>query len=201
MPKRVNHDERRRQIAEAVWRLAATNGLEEVTLRRVAAEAGVSVRLVQYYFGTRHELLVKSLEILNADTDEHARELIHEAAPEPTPRGVLRAALVEMLPFDERRRTRYLVHLAYFVRILHDDELAATYRDAPPALEELFANLIDWGRDLGQVAAGLDPRMEAELLLTSVDGLRSALVLGNRSEEATLDLVDHLLDRVFVVLE
>jgi hypothetical protein len=39
MPRQVDHDLRRRQIAEAVWRLAARGGLENVTLRQVAAEA------------------------------------------------------------------------------------------------------------------------------------------------------------------
>ncbi|MFH8634025.1 TetR family transcriptional regulator [Streptomyces lydicus] len=38
---------RRRQIAEALWRIAAERGLHEASLREVAAEAGVSLRAVQ----------------------------------------------------------------------------------------------------------------------------------------------------------
>jgi hypothetical protein len=48
VPRFADHDQRRRQIAEAVWRPAAPRGLEDVTLWQVAAEAGVSMRLVQY---------------------------------------------------------------------------------------------------------------------------------------------------------
>lgn len=49
-PKRVDHDERRTQIAEALIRVAGRRGLHPVGMRDVAAEAGVSLQLVQYYF-------------------------------------------------------------------------------------------------------------------------------------------------------
>jgi AcrR family transcriptional regulator len=194
VPKRVDHDQRRREIAAAVWRLASTNGLEDVTLRKVAAEAGVSMRLVQYYFGTRHELLVKALEILNADTSEQVQEQIPAGA---IPRDVLRTVLLAMLPLDEQRRMRYLVHLAYFVRSLSDPELAGVFRDAPPLLERLVADLIGRGQAEGQVPAGIDTFVEAELLLAAVDGVQTAVVLGQRSIEQTVALVDRLLDRLF----
>ena len=51
MPRRVDHEARRRQITDAVVRLTVKGGLPAATFREVAAEAGVSVRLVQYYFG------------------------------------------------------------------------------------------------------------------------------------------------------
>ncbi|MFB8061103.1 TetR family transcriptional regulator, partial [Kitasatospora purpeofusca] len=52
MTARVDHEERRRQIAEALLRIADTQGLQSASMRAVAAEAGVSLRLVQYYFET-----------------------------------------------------------------------------------------------------------------------------------------------------
>ena len=61
MPKVVDHEERRSQIAEAVWRIATTRGLQGVTFREVAAEAQVSVSLVQHYFGTKAGLVIWSL--------------------------------------------------------------------------------------------------------------------------------------------
>ena len=60
MPKRVDHAERRRQIVEAVCRITVKGGLASATFREVAAEAGVSVRLVQYYFGTKDELMLST---------------------------------------------------------------------------------------------------------------------------------------------
>ena len=64
MPKRVDHEERRRQIADALLRAAATRGLHATGMREVAAEAGVSLRLVQYYFGTKEELMLFAMQQL-----------------------------------------------------------------------------------------------------------------------------------------
>ncbi|WP_284741273.1 TetR/AcrR family transcriptional regulator [Amycolatopsis sp. RTGN1] len=196
MPRLADHEQRRRQIAEAVWRIASARGLEDVSLRKVAAEAGVSLRLVQYYFGTRDDLLLGALEILNADAGENIRAGI---GPEEdaTPREVLRAMLVGMLPVGDERRTRYLVHLAYFVRSLSDPGLASTFSAAPPELERLTADLLAWGRDRGEVAPDLELMPEAELLLSSVDGLQTSIILGQRTPEAAIALIDHQLDRLF----
>jgi AcrR family transcriptional regulator len=193
MPRLADHGQRRRQIAEAVWRIASTRGLEDVSLRKVAAEAGVSLRLVQYYFGTRDDLLLGALEILNADTRASAGVEDLDAGP----REVLRALLVGMLPVDEDRRTRYLVHLAYFVRSLTDPGTAAAFGAAPAELARLTADLLGRGRERGEVPADLDVGTEAELLLSSVDGLRTSIVLGLRTPDAAIALIDHQLLRLF----
>ncbi|MFF5001128.1 TetR/AcrR family transcriptional regulator, partial [Streptomyces sp. NPDC000656] len=64
MPKRVDHEERRAQIAEALIQVAGRRGLHAVGMRDVAAEAGVSLRLVQYYFETKEKLLFYGLQHL-----------------------------------------------------------------------------------------------------------------------------------------
>jgi AcrR family transcriptional regulator len=192
MPRLADHGQRRRQIAEAVWRIASTRGLEDVSLRKVAAGAGVSLRLVQYYFGTRDDLLLGALEILNADTRAGTGP-----AADAGPREVLRALLVGMLPVDEDRRTRYLVHLAYFVRSLTDPGIAAAFGAAPAELGRVTADLLGRGRERGEVPADLDVGTEAELLLSSVDGLRTSIVLGLRTPDAAIALIDHQLLRLF----
>jgi AcrR family transcriptional regulator len=196
MPRLADHEQRRRQIAEAVWRIASARGLEDVSLRKVAAGAGVSLRLVQYYFGTRDDLLLGALEILDQDAEERTRA---EAGPEAdaTPREVLRTMLVRMLPLDDDRRTRYLVHLAYFVRSLTDPGLATAFSATPPELERLTADLLARGQERGEVPPELDLTSEAELLLSSVDGLQTSLILGRRTPEAVLTLIDHQLGRLF----
>ena len=57
MPKLVDHDQRRREIAAALTRLIVRVGVEGASVRAVAAEAGWSMGAVRYYFGTQEELL------------------------------------------------------------------------------------------------------------------------------------------------
>ena len=58
MPKIVDHEARRAELAAAVWRLASREGLGAVTMRGVAAEAGWSTGALGHYFADKEELLV-----------------------------------------------------------------------------------------------------------------------------------------------
>lgn len=53
MPKRVDHEQRRGEIAEAAWRLIAEHGPDGVTLRDVSAALGVAHGAPGHYFAGR----------------------------------------------------------------------------------------------------------------------------------------------------
>ncbi|TDQ50297.1 TetR/AcrR family transcriptional regulator [Actinorugispora endophytica] len=197
MPRQADHELRRRQIARAVWRLATRGGLEDVTLRQVAAEAGVSARLLQYYFGTRDRLLLGALEILNSDAEQRARERLAALGEAPDRRALVRGVLLELLPLDEERRNRHLVYAAYFIPFATDPALAAAARDAPRALEALVADLLSQGRKLGQVLPGVDIEAESALLVAGATGLQTSVLLGQQSPERAVELIDHRLGGVF----
>ncbi|GAA2790859.1 TetR/AcrR family transcriptional regulator [Nonomuraea dietziae] len=197
MPRQVDHDQRRRQIAEAVWRLATRGGLEDVTLRQVAAEAEVSARLLQYYFGTRDQLLLGALKILNDDAEQQARERLAMLGDTPGMHAIVRGVLLELLPLDEERRNRHLVYAAYFVRFLTDPALAEVAHDAPLALENLVAGLIAQGQETGQVPRNIDAAAEAAFLVAGAEGMQSSVLLRQRSAEDAIAMIDHQLARVF----
>ena len=185
MPRQADHEQRRRLIAEAVWRLAATRGLEDVTIRQVAAEAGVPARQLQYYFGTRDDLLLGALALLNADAEREARDRVEALGPAPAARDIVRSVLLELLPLDEPRRRRHLVHAAYFVRFLQDN---SAVRDTPPELENLVAALLP-----PETPGRVD---EAYLLVAVAAGLQGQMLLGQLEPDRALALLEHQLDRV-----
>ncbi|WP_068923808.1 TetR/AcrR family transcriptional regulator [Planobispora rosea] len=197
MPRQVDHNQRRRQIAEAVWRLATRGGLEDVTLRQVAAEAKVSARLLQYYFGTRDQLLLGALEILNADAEQRARERLAALGQTPSMQALVRGVLLELLPLDEERRNRHLVYIAYFIPFLVDPALAKVAREAPHALEDLVAGLITQGQELGEVSRDIDAAAEAAFLVAGAEGIQTTVLLGQRTPEDAVALIDHQLTRIF----
>src|SRR3712207_3911384 len=69
VPRRVDHEERRRELTAALLRIASTRGLRAVSMREVAAEAGVSLRVVQYYFADKRTLMASGLAELAARLD------------------------------------------------------------------------------------------------------------------------------------
>ncbi|MCQ8768527.1 TetR/AcrR family transcriptional regulator [Streptomyces telluris] len=184
--------ERRRQIAGAVWRIAAERGLEAASMREVAAEAGVSLRVVQYHFGSKHGLLVSALHLLHEENDRRARERM-AALPGPAdPRAVLGAVLNEFLPLDEQRRSALRVFVAYYVRSLTDPALAAVFLHASQPVEQLVAGLIA----RAGAAPGTDPGREADLLVSGVTGLGMDVLHGRRTLADVRATLDYHLDRI-----
>jgi AcrR family transcriptional regulator len=185
---------RRRQIAEAVWRIAADRGLQMATIREVAAEAGVSARVVQYHFGSKHHLLVSALRLLHRDNEHRARARIAGLRDASDPRVLLRATLEELLPLDDQRRTSLRVLTAYYARSLTDPALAAVFLHEGRPLEELVAALI--------AAAGARPAIdvarEADLLVGGVSGLGLDLLHRRRTRADVRRTLDYHLHRILV---
>ena len=60
MPKEVDHDARRRELADAASRVIARNGLSATTLAQVAEESGWSIGSIRYYFPNKDELIASA---------------------------------------------------------------------------------------------------------------------------------------------
>ena len=71
MPKIVDHEQRRSELAAAVWRLASRDGLEAVTLRAVSAEAGWSTGALNHYFSDKEKLLLFAFQIVAHRSEQH----------------------------------------------------------------------------------------------------------------------------------
>ncbi|MEU0667856.1 TetR/AcrR family transcriptional regulator [Streptomyces lavendulocolor] len=217
MPKKVDHEARRLEIAEALWRIASTRGLDGVSLRDVAAEADISLGRLQHYFRTKDEMLLFALRHINSLADQRIRERIGALAAEPgtgagpsaeseaetgqgpPPGAVLRECLMGMLPLDEKSRVGTLVGAAYFARAIHDERLREEAREGIPRLAEFLASLLRSARERGETAGGraLDPYTEAMLLISLVDGLTAYTLLGVQTGEEAAQRLDAHLDRLF----
>jgi AcrR family transcriptional regulator len=201
VPKRVDHEERRRQIADALLRTAAARGLHATGMREVAAEAGVSLRLVQYYFGTKEELLLAAMQHLAAQFGERALariKRIKETESPVNPRNIIAAILTEALPADDERRTFTVLWTAYFALSLTEPALAIAplVRDSAAVMDVVAAQLRA-GQAAGDTAVYLDPDLEAVSLLAMSAGLGTSILAGQSSVEQAQAVIDYHLDRLF----
>ncbi|WP_106181809.1 TetR/AcrR family transcriptional regulator [Prauserella shujinwangii] len=198
MPKIVDHAWRRAEIADALVRLAAREGLHAVTMRSVAAEAGISLRLVQYYFHSKAQLMSATLDHLERRGHERwAARLAHLPAPPPA-RAFVEALLAEALPTDEASRAFHLVWTSYAVLAMTDPELAEQpFVEGPNRLERQLTEVLDQARTDGELAAGLDPAAEAARLLALHHGLGTGVLVGQRTAESAAGVLRYHLDRLF----
>ncbi|WP_017586425.1 TetR/AcrR family transcriptional regulator [Nocardiopsis ganjiahuensis] len=179
MPKIVDHEERRRELAEALWRVIASSGPQAVSIRTVAAEAGLSAGALRHYFQTREELLLFAMDL----SEERVRRRMAEYSLTLTPEVpmVERAAgfAEQMLPLDETRRAEYRAW-----------EATGTLGAMDPRAEERWIQQRSLYRRLVGGLGGLPPLEEpeqvhpdpwvetwSEYLHTYIDGLALQLMV------------------------
>ncbi|MEL5961245.1 TetR/AcrR family transcriptional regulator [Streptomyces sp. CLV115] len=198
MPKRVDHEERRGQIAEALVRVAGRRGLHAVGMRDVAAEAGVSLRLVQYYFGTKEKLLLYGLRHLTDRFTARVGDRLRATGENPGPRATAEALLLTSLPTDEESRTFHLLYSSYAILSVTDEVLAAQpFIDSPDAAEDALTGLLRQAQEDGLADPGVDARTEAVSLLAMAAGMGTSVLVGQRPVESAAGVLRHHLDRIF----
>lgn len=191
MPKRVDHEVRRREITDAVCRITVKGGLASATFREVAAEAGVSVRLVQYYFGTKDQLLLTTQQHVSERATMRALDRI--AAAGDAPREVLRALLVSFIPDDDESRENMLMFVALHTMSLVDPTLA---RDEAHRVPRAFtATIADLLRQV-RLRSGVDANLEGALLAAAVPSLAQAVLDGLQTPEGAIEILDYAIRRV-----
>lgn len=74
MPKQIDHEKRRKEIAEATWRVILERGMEGASARNIAKEAGLSLGALRHYFSTQDELLVFAMKLVQEKVMARYRE-------------------------------------------------------------------------------------------------------------------------------
>ncbi|GAA0577507.1 TetR/AcrR family transcriptional regulator [Actinomadura livida] len=191
MPRTADHDARRAQIIDGLVRVAGRDGLHAVTMRSVAAEAGVSLRLVQYYFESKAQLMNAVLERLERQSHERWAARL-AGLRDPSPREVVEALLAEALPTDPESRVFHQVWTSYAVLALTDPSMAAQpFVEGPDRLERQITRVL-----AGAGVAG-DPETEAARLLALAHGLGTSVLVGRRSPGSAMDILRRHLDELF----
>ncbi|MFJ5926982.1 TetR/AcrR family transcriptional regulator [Kitasatospora sp. NPDC092948] len=181
MPKQVDHEERRRHIADAVCALIDEQGLEAATLRDVAARAGVSMGAVQRCFRTKDEMLEFALAHIGHQVTARAHARLR-AAPAQSPASTVGHLAHEVALLQTRHRAQARTWLAFLAAAAVNPALAAGLRASYTDLETLLADLI--------AAADIpDPARQARTLLALTDGLTAHVLIGHRTPEEA----EHLL--------
>ncbi|MFC9995442.1 TetR/AcrR family transcriptional regulator [Nocardia sp. NPDC127526] len=189
MPRVVSQEQRRRDIVDAVWKVAAAEGVPAVTFRRIGKELGGSSTLVTESFPTRSEMLDYAMSTRIAEWEERFRQV--SVGGEESPIDMLRALLLENCPVDEEGRG--------VARIWLSDICGPWGEQAPNARGHIRGH-IRWFRE--QVAVLADQlgggRDSAELLVTLTYGINAAATEepGAWPPQRIEAFVDDVIDRI-----
>lgn len=196
MPEALDKAERRRQqIMDAVLALIAREGMVGVTMRAVAKEAGVSLRLVQYYFTSKANLLAQVLQVLEAGMHARWRARLDAMPGHAMTRAYLEAFILEALPLTAESRLFHLAWTSYGALAMTDHELSCEpFIEGPNRLERLMIERLIAGRREGDVPQRVDAAYEAARIIALCQGLASSVLVGKVSGEAAITLMHVHID-------
>lgn len=193
--------DRQEQIVAATERLLGRGGVEAVTMRAVAAEAGVSLRLVQYYGRSKDELLTATLDRLAAKSVQRWQtraadpaDLADLADPAGTGPaiGAIRSFVAEALPTNEQSRAFHRVGVSLeMLAVTGTAAAGAAYRRHLEALADHLAELLATdGRTAGEAA-----RLAREVMAFS-HGLGTLVMAGVSTAEDAEAIAAEYLDQL-----
>jgi len=167
MPKLVDHEQRRRELAKAAVRVIARDGLEAATTRAVATESGWSTGVLKHYFDGRDDILryaLRELEAVNAD-------VLVATSDAPTGLDQLQRMLSTMSAGD---RDHAKVWLAFVARAASDRETATAMRRGATAWNRRWQQVVERGQLDGSIRSDVDAKTVAHELWALLSGLRMA---------------------------
>ncbi|HEX4222563.1 MAG TPA: TetR/AcrR family transcriptional regulator [Pseudonocardiaceae bacterium] len=192
MPKLVDHHARRLQLLDAVLRITRRDGWDAISLRHVAAEAGVSMGMVQHYFTTKDEMLRFAVEMMAEDTKQRMRQRVAELPQPVSPRLLVQTMLTEMIPDADRRANEALGADIWVIRFLlapkPESPLHSGYDQVKGAVADQIT-LVRPGR--------ADAERDADALIALIDGLIYNIVTGHQDARTAVAIVRAQLDYVF----
>lgn len=164
--------ERYNELLAAAIRVAVGQGLVRVTLRSVAAAAGVTGGLVTHYFDTVDTLISTAFRTAAEADLEVARARVASAAD---PTGQLNAMIDHLFAEDSLDATALWVDASSLGR--HNAALAAVANELDEQWLDLLEGIVAAGVASGEFTAST-PKVVARRLLTIIDGLGTQAVVG-----------------------
>ncbi len=157
----------RERLVEATIELLSEGGFEAVSIRSVTARAGVNSALVNYYFGTKRELLVEAATTASLRAFEEPGSMLIEAED---PIDGIRAA-VGWLANVSGSNPLLPVVAESAVRALRDPDLRTAIGGGLAGFRDRFARRLEAALDKEGSARQIDADGLAVVITALVDGL------------------------------
>lgn len=139
MPKMMDWDKRKEQLAAAVWQVILDHGIGAVSVRSVAQQAGVAVGSLRHVFPTRAELMEFSARLMV----QRATERIYALPRFDDDLQYALEVAKQLLPLTSDSRAELEINLALIAETPALPQLGAIRDHAHQQLEEGCVQLVE----------------------------------------------------------
>jgi AcrR family transcriptional regulator len=154
------------RVVDSAITVIARDGLDALSIRRVAAEAGIAIGTVQHYYPTRAELLLAALQ----RTADRQRTRAMATPRSADLLSTLAGRLASLLPHDDASRQEAIVWVALAAAAARDALVGPHQRRIVAASIAGMATLLDLATDHGELPSHTDTTDLAERIHAVVDG-------------------------------
>ncbi|MFE5323253.1 TetR/AcrR family transcriptional regulator [Paenibacillus sp. NPDC056579] len=189
MPKIVDHEQKRKLIAESAWSIIEAKGIEHASIRAIAAAAGLSPGALRHYFSTQDELLLFIVDYYLTRGVTRRGELDISRIPLKAAKEIL----LELLPMDSEKRTAVGVWWVFAIRSLTSSALQNKKDELTDGLHYLTKAVLDILAKAELLPSSIDVELETYRLAAIVEGLTSLALL--RPEVYTPETVERIVTR------
>lgn len=190
LPKVVDHEQKRKLIAESAWNIIEEKGIEHASIRAVAAAAGLSPGALRHYFSTQDELLLFIVDYYLTRGAARAGERLEIS---PIPMKAAKEILLLLLPLDAEKRTAVGVWWNFAIRSLTSSALQAKKDELTDGLHFLTKAVLDILAEAKLLPSSVDVQLETLRLAAIVEGLTILALL--RPELYAPETVEQIVTR------
>lgn len=167
MPRIVDHDRRREEIARLAVRVVQREGAEQATVRRIAKVGGFSIGVLTHYFTDKDELIAFAFQWAAREWFAELDGALIKAAP-----GLarLRTALECMVPSNSAPSFIRL-WLSLWGGAVHNPALARVHRDYYARWRRYLRRHLGEAVRRAEICAPRSARDAIDLLTAGIDGI------------------------------
>ncbi|KKI93464.1 TetR family transcriptional regulator [Bacillus sp. SA1-12] len=164
MPKIVDHEWRKKLIAEASWRVILERGMEGATVRNIAKEAGLSLGALRHYFSTQDELLIFAMKLVIERVTERIKKIAVQELP---PKEKILKIILEIVPTNDESMAEMEVWFAFTAYARHKKGFDAHHDGLLTGMQRLIDSMDQYQL----IKENVDKSIEVERLYALVDGI------------------------------
>jgi AcrR family transcriptional regulator len=165
------------EILDAVVRVITERGMDGTRFADVSEATGVPIASLQYYFGSREDLLIAAFRHDSNTKEAHIRDGL-DPVSDPTER-ILYMIDAHLDMYDPASERSVLLSEEFYRMALRDPDLQLDMLDEYRGWRGMIADAIRTGIDAGQFAPEADPDRAAMCLFAFMEGIAQPMAMGD----------------------
>lgn len=181
MPKIVDVEAVKMRIVEATWKVIVSEGIQSVSMRRVAAQAGCTTGLITHHFRDKDQLVTYAYRLV---LDRMIADATSRVQQEGTVAERLLAAVEAIEPTGAKMKQLTVVLMNFWGQAAFNARYAARCRQDYKRWRELIDRVVRQGIRTGELVPDTDVRTLTDLITLLSDGLSVGMTLTPRDYPA-----------------